>query len=129
MVPTLAPSGDDSPPVARATYPGSHHYSGAAPYYASAASTLSASTAVGNGHDPREYTMPHPPHHAAYTSHWGAAAATGYGARSQPNTSLPHHLAPPGSALRLPQHHVGARAPGLGTEGLPVSHIPPGGAH
>jgi len=131
MVPTLAPSGDDSQPVARAAYPGSYHHSGAPPYYASAASTLSASAAVGNGHDPREYSMaPPPPHHAAYTSHWGAAAATGYGARaSQPPTGLPHHLQPPGAAMRLPQHYITARAPGVGMDGLPLSHIPPGAQH
>jgi len=130
MVPTLAPSGDDSPPVARAAYPGAYHHAGASPYYASAATTLSASAAVGNGHDPREYSMPPPPHHSAYTSHWGAAAATGYGGRpSQPPTGLPHHLQPPGAAVRLPQHHVAARTPGLGADGLPVSHLPPGAQH
>lgn len=132
MVPTLAPSGDDSPPVARAAYPGSYHHSGASPYYASAASTLSASAALGNGHDPREYSMP-PPHHAAYTSHWGAAAANGYGGRpTQPPTGLAHHLgAPPGATLRLPQHHFAVRAPGvgIGADGLPISGIPPGGQH
>merc|ERR1719491_647709 len=118
MVPTLAPSGDDSPPLARAAYPGSYHHSGASPYYASAASTLSASAV--NGHDPREYSMPPPPHHAAYTSHWGAAAATGYGGRpGQPPTGLPHHLQPQVGALRLPHQQLLARVPGIGPDGLP----------
>jgi len=127
MVPTLAPSGDDPPPVARAAYPGSYHHSGTSPYYASAASTLSAVAAAGNGHDPREYSMPPPPHHAAYTSHWGAAAAAGYGGRQPQSTAgLPHHLAPPGAAVRLSHQHVAARAPGIGADGLPVSHLPQG---
>lgn len=131
MVPTLAPSGDDTPQVARAAYPGSYHQPGTNPYYASAASHLSASAAaVGNGHDPREYLMPPPPHHSAYTSHWGAATANAYGGRpSQPPTGLPHHLQPPGAAVRLTHHHVAARAPGLGADGLPVSHHAPGGQH
>jgi len=129
MVPTLAPSGDDSPPVARAAYPGAYHHSGANPYYASAVSSLSAS-AVGNGHDPREYSMPPPPHHAAYTSHWGAAAATGYGGRpGQPPTGLPHHLQPPVGALRIPHQQLLARVPGIGPDGLPQSHLPPGAHH
>jgi len=127
MVPTLAPSGDDSPPVARAAYPGSYHQSGANPYYPSAASTLT-SAGVGNGHDPRDYHMPPPPHHpSAYTSPWGPA---GYGGRApQPPTGLSHHLPPTGPAVRLPQHHAVARAPGIGADGLPVTHIPPGGQH
>lgn len=123
MVPTLAPSGDDPPHVARAAYPGSYHHSGASPYYASAASTLTAA-AVGNGHDPREYSMP-PPQHHAYTSHWGAAAA-GYGGRQpQPTAGLPHHLAPQ-AAVRLQHQHVTARAPIIGVDGLPLSQIQPG---
>lgn len=131
MVPTLAPSGDDSPPVARAAYPGTYHHAGATPYYASAVSTLSASAAaVGNTHDPREYSMPPPPHHAAYTSHWGAAAATGYGGRpAQPPMGLSHHLQPPAGAVRLPHQQILARAPGTGAEGFPQSHIPPPSHH
>lgn len=124
MVPTLAPSGDDPPPVARAAYPGAYHHAGTSSYYASA-----ASAELGNGHGLREYSMP-PPHHAAYTSHWGAAAATGYGGRQpQATAGLPHHLAPPGSALRLPHQHVAARTAGIGADGLPMSHIPPGRQH
>mmetsp|Transcript_1308 Transcript_1308/g.2698 ORF Transcript_1308/g.2698 Transcript_1308/m.2698 type:complete len:271 (+) Transcript_1308:60-872(+) len=120
MVPTLAPSGEESPPIARATYPGSYHHSGANPYYASAAAV------VGGSHDPRDYQMPPPPHHAAYASHWPSAAATGYGGRpSQPG--LQHHLQPPG--VRLPPHHVGMRPPGLGGDGQPGSHMPPGSHH
>lgn len=126
MVPTLAPSGEESPPIARAAYPGSYHHSGANPYYASAAASTISSAVVGGSHDPRDYQMPPHPHHAAYASQWPAAAATGYGGRpSQPG--LQHHMPPPG--VRLPPHHVGIRPPGLGGDRLPGSHMPPGSQH
>lgn len=122
MVPTLAPSGEDPQPVARAAYPGSYHHSGASPYYASTASVLPGSA---TGHDPREYSMP-PPHHPAYASHWGAAA-NGYGGRSaQPPAGLTHHLHPPGTAVRLAHQHIPGKPPGTGPNGLPISYLPPG---
>jgi len=126
MVPTLAPSGEESPPIARAAYPGSYHHSGASPYYASAAASTISSAVAGGSHDPRDYQMPPPPHHAAYASHWGAAAATGYGGRPpQPPTGFQQHLPPPG--VRLPPHHIATRPPGLGE--LHGSHMPPGSQH
>lgn len=129
MVPTLAPSGDDPPPVARAAYPAAYHHSATSSYYASAASSIPGTAALGNGHDPREYSMPSP-HHPAYTSHWGSAAATGYGGRqAQQTAGLLHHLQPPGTAVRLSHQHAAARAPGIGADGLPVPHIPPGNPH
>lgn len=134
MVPTLAPSGDEPPPVARAAYPGTYHHSGASPYYAS---TLSAAAAQAgqNGHDPREqYSMAPPPHHTAYASHWGAAAAVNAYGQRQPQQitaqGLSHHLAP-GAAMRLQQqqhqqHLSGVgRVPGgggVGPDGLPLPH-------
>mmetsp|Transcript_21177 Transcript_21177/g.50019 ORF Transcript_21177/g.50019 Transcript_21177/m.50019 type:complete len:290 (-) Transcript_21177:3279-4148(-) len=129
MVPTLAPSGDDPPQVARAAYPNPYHHSNAtSPYYASAAaSNLQASATIGNGVgvDHRgglDYSMPPPHHAAAYASHWG-----GYGGR-QPQQGLPHHLS---GAVRLPHPHVAAaRAQGgIGADGRPVPHIPPGSQH
>jgi len=103
MVPTLAPSGDDPPPVARAAYPGQYHRSGASVPYL---------------HDPREYNPMAPPHHTAYTSHW----ATG---RQPVVAASLSHLAVPGAAMRMPQHHQHITGPSsrVGADGLPLQHI------
>lgn len=103
MVPTLAPSGDDPPPVARAAYPGQYHRSGATVPYL---------------HDPREYNPMAPPHHTAYTSHW----ATG---RQPVVAASLSHLAVPGAVMRMPQHHQHITGPSsrVSADGLPLQHI------
>lgn len=117
MVPTLAPSGDDPPPVVRASYPTQSYHSTAAinspPYYAPSATTLqqTAAPAAGSTQDLREYQMQPPlqplqdtnnAHHTACASHWGALGGAQISTATTAGLSS-HPFAAP-SALRLPQY-------------------------